>query len=192
MLKSELRKSYLARQKSLSPIERKRASEKITSLFFNHFDLSKVHFLHCFLPIERFNEIDTHLIFERIWLDFPQVETLVPRVNFATRAIESLKFSPEIELLENHWQIREPFHDELIETSKIDLVLVPLLCFDKEGCRVGYGKGFYDKFLIKCRADCLKIGLSFFPPVEKIEDARGFDVRLDYCITPEIVFKSFI
>lgn len=189
MLKAQLRKIYLAEQKSLSPITRKQASEKITQIFFNHFDLNKIHFLHCFLPIEKFNEVDTRSIFKRIWRELPHVETLVPRVNFATREIENLKFSSEIELTTNQWQIDEPTHDEVIESEKIDAVLVPLLCFDKNGYRVGYGKGFYDRFLKTCREDCLKIGLSFFPPVEKVEDSHDLDVPLDYFVTPREIFK---
>ena len=64
------------------------------------------------------------------------------------------------------------------------MVLVPLLCFDRSGHRVGYGKGYYDRFLRKCRADCKKIGLSMFDPVDEITDAGESDVRLDLVITP--------
>lgn len=191
MLKSALRKVYLAKQKAFSPIERTRKSELIGEHFFASFDLSGIRFLHCFLPIEKFGEIDTRPIFHRIWRDFSFVETLVPRVNFATKEIENLLFTRETKLTPNLWQIYEPTHDELVETKKTDAVLVPLVSFDERGFRVGYGKGFYDKFLKNCRVDCLKIGLSFFPPVEKIEDATHFDVRLDYCITPEKIF-SFV
>lgn len=189
MLKAELRRIYLAKQKSFSPIERTRKSALIGEILFAHFDLNKIRFLHCFLPIEKFNEVETNIILQRIRRDYPQIEILVPRVNFATNQIESLIFTPETELAPNLWQIHEPVHDELFETDKIDAVLVPLVCFDTEGFRVGYGKGFYDKFLKNCRTDCLKIGLSFFPPVEKIEDARDFDVSLDYCITPDEIFN---
>ena len=185
MLKSELRKIYLARQKSLSPQERRDGSELISNLFFDKFDLSRIKFLHCFVPIEKFNEIDTKLIFERLWREFPHVKTLVPRVNFLTNEIENLKFTPETALTQNQWNIHEPSHDETVETGEIDLVLVPLLAFDACGFRVGYGKGFYDKLLKNCRDDCRKIGLSYFAPVEEIEDARDFDVKLDFCITTE-------
>lgn len=190
MLKSELRKIYLARQKSLSAEERRCKSESISNLFFQNFDLSAIHFLHCFLPIEKFKEIDTKPIFARLWREFPRVETVVPRVDFQTSEIENLKFAPETELARNAWQISEPLHDEKIEAEKIDLVLVPLLCFDARGFRVGYGKGFYDKFLKNCRADCVKIGLSYFEPVAKIEDAQAFDVKLDFCITPKEIFNT--
>lgn len=189
MLKAELRKIYLARRKLLTAREKRAKSEAISNLFFRNFDLSEARFLHGFLPIEKFNEIDTRLIFQKIWRDFPQLETLAPRVDFETGEIENLKFSAATKLAANRWQIIEPAHDEAVETEKIDLILVPLLCFDARGFRVGYGKGFYDKFLKNCRADCLKIGLSYFAPIDEIEDARQFDVRLDFCITPEEVFK---
>lgn len=188
MLKANLRKIYLGKQKSFSQIESEQKSAQIADLFFGNFDLSRIKFLHGFLPIRKFNEIDTKLIFQKIWREFSHVETLVPRVNFETNEIENLKFTSEIELVENQWQIHEPAHDKLVETEIIDAVLVPLLCFDVKGFRVGYGKGFYDKLLKNCRKDCLKIGLSFFPPVEKVEDAQEFDVRLNYCITPNKVF----
>jgi 5-formyltetrahydrofolate cyclo-ligase len=190
MLKTELRKTFVARQKALSPIERAVKSEAIASSFLQNFDLRPIRFLHCFLPIEKFNEIDTRLIFERIWRDFPRVATLVPRVDFETGEIESLKFTSRTALVENQWQIREPAHEEKIETRKIDLVLVPLLCFDARGFRVGYGKGFYDRFLKNCRPDCVKIGLSYFAPIAEIEDAREFDEKLDFCVTPREVFVT--
>jgi 5-formyltetrahydrofolate cyclo-ligase len=187
--KVELRKVYLAKQKSLSAFERKQNSKQIANKFFTNFDLSETNFLHCFLPIEKFNEVDTNLIFQKVWREFPRIETLVPRVNFQIGKIESLKFAPETELVKNAWEIFEPTHDAVVETEKIDLVLVPLLCFDFRGFRVGYGKGFYDRFLKNCRADCLKIGLSYFEPVEKIADAQDFDVRLDFCVTPERILN---
>jgi 5-formyltetrahydrofolate cyclo-ligase len=185
MFKSELRKIYLAKQKKLSALERKQKSEQIIESFFSGFDLRKIDFLHCFLPIERTNEIDTKPIFQDVWREFPHIETLVPRVDFQTNEIENLKFTPETKLVKNAWQILEPPHDEIVETVKVDLILVPLLCFDARGFRVGYGKGFYDKFLKNCRADCLKIGLSYFEPVAEITDVQEFDVRLDFCVTPE-------
>ncbi len=185
MFKAELRKIYLAKQKNLSVLERKQNSEQIIKRFFAGFDLSNTNFLHCFLPIERTNEIDTKPIFQKIWREFPHVETFVPRVNFQTNEIENSKFTSKTKLVKNAWEISEPPRGKSVETEKIDLVLVPLLCFNRKGFRVGYGKGFYDKFLKNCRVDCLKIGLSYFEPVTEIADSQEFDVRLDFCITPE-------
>lgn len=189
MTKHELRKIYLEKRKLLSSEEINRKNEKIATSFFQEFDLANINFLHSFLPIEKFREIDTKLILHRVWKDFPRIETVVPRVDFEKNTLENLKFTFVTELVQNAWLIREPNHRELVKSSQIDMVLVPLLCFDLRGFRVGYGKGFYDKFLQNCRPDCKKIGLSFFPPVENIVDVNEFDVRLDYCLTPNKNYK---
>lgn len=188
MTKAELRKIYLTKQKNLSQAERIQKSRQISKRFFESFDLSPIKFLHCFLPIEKFNEVDTNLIFQRIWQEFPHITTLVPRVDFQTLEIENLKFTRAGKLVENIWGISEPAGGETIEAAKIDLVLVPLLAFDRHGNRVGYGKGFYDKFLQKCRPNIWKIGLSYFAPVTRISDVRDFDVKLNFCITSEEIF----
>jgi 5-formyltetrahydrofolate cyclo-ligase len=185
MTKSELRKICLARQKALSPAERKTKSLAIADLFFQKTDLSNVRFLHCFIAIQKFNEIDTSIIFERLWVEHPKITTVVPRIVFATGEMENLVFSPETETVQNAWNIHEPTHNEYVLTREIDIVLIPGLAFDRNGHRVGYGKGFYDRFLAKCRPDCLKIGLSYFAPVEKISDAWDGDIKLDQLITTE-------
>ncbi len=189
MTKADLRKIYLARQRSLPHADRTIKSRQIAPEFFQNFDLTQIKYLHCFIAIEKFNEIDTSLIFQRLWREFPDVTTLVPRVDFKTGEIGHLKFTSETELAPNVWDIQEPLHDESIKTEVIDMVLVPLLCFDKLGNRVGYGKGFYDRFLRKCRSDCAKIGLSYFEPVKEIADADERDVKLDFCITPGEIFR---
>ena len=75
-----------------------------------------------------------------------------------------------------------------MQDSNIDVVFVPLLAFDKLGHRVGYGKGFYDKFLRGCRPKIIKIGLSFFEIEKPIEDTHLNDVNLDYCVTPKHIY----
>jgi 5-formyltetrahydrofolate cyclo-ligase len=89
----------------------------------------------------------------------------------------------------NDYNIPEPIDGIEIPTSKIEVVFVPLLAFDKKGNRVGYGKGFYDRFLSECNPETIKIGLSFFDSEELIEDVFENDVKLDYCVTPNTVFS---
>jgi 5-formyltetrahydrofolate cyclo-ligase len=188
MTKSELRVLYLEKRKSLSENERKGKSQRIADCFFENFNLESVSLLHVFLPIERALEVDTSLIYERLWRVFPQITTVAPRVNSQTEMLDSLRFMMETKLVKNKWHIFEPEGNDLIKRERIDLVLVPLLCFDRRGFRVGYGKGYYDKFLSECRADCLKIGLSFFEPIDEIADTHKYDVPLDFCIaTDEII-----
>ena len=190
MTKAELRKSNLVRQKGLSPADRRSASDGIAENFFSAFDLRPVRFLHLFIPIEKFNEVDTRPIVERIWREYPNVVTVVPRVDFEANNITSLRFGPDTEVVRNIWNIDEPTHNDFVETELIDMVLVPGLAFDVQGHRVGYGKGFYDRFLGKCRPDCVKIGLSFFEPLEKVDDSYEGDVALDFVVTPREVNKT--
>ena len=189
MNKSELRKIYLEKQKSLSDSERRETSRRIAERFFENFSLEHIRFLHVFLAIEKNREIETSYIFKRLWRDFPEITTVASRIDFRAMTLENLKLTPETKLVRNRWHIFEPTDGELIEIEKIDAVTVPLLCFDERGYRVGYGKGFYDKFLSECRMDCLKIGLSYFAPVAEISDAQKFDVKLDYCVTPEVAIS---
>jgi 5-formyltetrahydrofolate cyclo-ligase len=82
------------------------------------------------------------------------------------------------------WGIPEPVGGTVVQPTDFDIVLIPLLAFDKYGHRVGYGKGFYDRYLLNCRPDCLKIGISLFDPVDLIEDAESHDIPLDIAICP--------
>lgn len=184
MTKSELRKTYLARRRELSDEERISGSDGIAKTFFSNFDLARVNYLHCFIPIAKFNEVETLRIIGRIWREFPSTTVVVPRVDFETNEMRSLTFSPDTEVVENSWGISEPAHDEFIDDELIDMVLVPGVCFDRRGHRIGYGKGFYDRFLSHCRADCVKIGLSYFEPVDKIDDVHEGDVEVDFVVTP--------
>ena len=188
MTKARLRKIYLEKQKSLSEAERNARSRKIADEFFEKINLQNIRFLHVFLPIEKNREIETAFIFKRLWENFPAVATIAPRVNFQSMTLENFGFDAKTKLVCNRWQIFEPAESERVAPEKIDIVLVPLLAFDERGFRVGYGMGFYDKFLSRCRTDCVKIGVSYFAPAAEITDAAAFDVRLDFCITPEKVW----
>ena len=73
--------------------------------------------------------------------------------------------------------------------GRTDLLPLVLVAFDERGYRVGYGKGYYDRFLAKCKPTCFKVGLSFFPPLEMIEDVHEYDVPLDLCIMRDGVWR---
>ena len=189
MTKSELRKLYLEKRLELSAKDVASLSASISDRFFELLDPGSVGCLHTYLPIDKFNEPDTRLILERVWSEFPAITTTVPRVDFATHEMESVVYSSVCPVLQNKWGISEPADGEIVAAENIDVVIVPLLCFDESRHRVGYGKGFYDRFINRCRPDCLKVGLSFFPPVAQIDDIHEGDLALDVFILPDQVFQ---
>ena len=114
---------------------------------------------------------------------------VLPRVDMLSNEMSGIIINGRTELVMNKWGIPEPSEGNEADPESIDLVLIPLLAFDLSGHRVGYGKGFYDRFLRNCRPDCIKAGLSFFGPVESIDDLNVFDRKMDLCITPERVYE---
>jgi 5-formyltetrahydrofolate cyclo-ligase len=189
MKKRELRKIYLDRQLNLDPEEKREKDRQIRKRFFTDFDLEVLNVLHLFLSIEEKGEVDTKRIAGRLRRNYSFLKIAVPRVNPEADILEHLEFNAKTEFVRSRWGIDEPTGDAFVDEQEIDLVLVPLLCFTKWGYRVGYGKGFYDKFLNRCRPDCLRVGLSFFPPVEEIEDLHEFDVPVNFCITPDEIYR---
>ncbi|QYO66004.1 5-formyltetrahydrofolate cyclo-ligase [Leptolyngbya sp. 7M] len=189
MYKSELRKEFKRRRQSLTATELSAASQRIAARFFEEIDLSEVRTLHTFIRIPKFNEVDTSNIYFRIWQQLRGIATFAPRCDAETGELTSIEFDAETPLVENGWNVREPASGNTAEPEELDIILVPLLCFDLFGHRVGYGKGFYDSFLSRCRGDSLKVGLSGFPPVEMIRDVSEKDVPLDICITPARTYR---
>ena len=169
-------------------MERADKSRRIARHFFESFDLSNAKLLHCFISIEKFKEVDTSPVIDALWATAPKIQIAVPRVNLDTGVMESLIYTPESGLIENSWGIHEPESENAVNPEAIDVVLVPGLAFDRTGHRVGYGKGFYDRFLKTCKKDCAKIGLSYFEPVNKIEDVHDGDMTVGFCVTPDGVF----
>jgi 5-formyltetrahydrofolate cyclo-ligase len=188
MNKAEIRKQETLRRKKLSPGQVTALSEKLLEQF-SSLDLSSIHTIHIFLPIAEKNEPDTFLFIEWLKKYHPLIKIIVPRADFKTSLMSHHHYTGAESLLKSSFNILEPIAEQTY-TGAIDLVIVPLLAFDDRGYRVGYGKGFYDRFLEG--RNTLKAGLSFFKSVGTIADPHVNDVRLDLCITPDqiIYFKD--
>jgi 5-formyltetrahydrofolate cyclo-ligase len=187
--KQDLRKEYLQKRKALTEAEVEGFSKRIHDWFFRSFPVHAYATIHTFLPIKRNNEIDTWLIINTLQKDFA-TDIIIPK-SHEDGTMSHYLLTKETVFEENKWKISEPSHiPHLVShVSKIDLVLIPLLCFDKKGYRIGYGKGYYDRFLAECRPDVMKIGLSIFEPVGEISDVDEFDIKMDYCITPNRIWN---
>jgi 5-formyltetrahydrofolate cyclo-ligase len=188
MDKKALRSYYLQLRLQLSEAEWVQGSKRMCDLFFIHVDLAFVRSLHIFLPLKKKAEPDTWLIIERIKREFPHVQIVIPKIDPTTKQLRSIVLEGTSQLTQNEWGIEEPDFGKEVAPKEVDVVIVPLLVFDRSGHRIGYGKGFYDKFLSQCRADSKKIGLSFFEPVENIQ-SEPFDVALTSVITPSSYFS---
>lgn len=180
--KSVLRRTYLDKRKAVSELELININDKILDLIKSKIDLSKIKYVHIFLPIKKYKEINTLPIID--YLRAQGKKIVVSKSGLETNDMSHYLLDNNTELEKNKWGILEPKNGEQIPEEKLDLVFIPLLVFDKKGNRIGYGKGYYDKFLAKCSENCIKIGLSHFPPIDFISGMEPMDVSLDYGICP--------
>lgn len=184
--KSELRIQYKKRRAELSDEEVESQSLAIANQLLK-LDIWSHSFYHLFLSIAEHKEINTDYILNI--LSGKDKNIVISKTNFETVEMTHYLLTDNTVIKKNSHHIPEPIDGIEILVDKIDVVFVPLLVFDKQGHRIGYGKGFYDKFLSQCNPDTIKIGLSFFEPITKIEGIFDSDVALDYCVTPERIYK---
>lgn len=187
MLKSEIRKIYLEKRKALSKDEVQELSKEIFDQFTFYFKPSENQLVHLFLPIKKFNEIDTNIFINYFFEN--KIRVFVPKI--VENKLISVELKENSVLIENSWRISEPESSEDSGEKEFDFVLTPLLYCDNQGNRVGYGKGFYDEFFKKINSKTLKIGINYFSPQEKIDDVWEEDVPLDYLVTPTEVLSFF-
>lgn len=185
MKKSELRKKYLERRNSLSKDEVLLLSEKIFKQFILQFKPAENQKVHCFLSIKKFNEIDTSFFLNYFFEN--KIRLFVPKI--FNKELISVEITEQTQLIKNLWGILEPESNANSLEKDFDFVIVPLLYCDNQGNRVGYGKGFYDKFFSGLNRKTKKIGINYFNPEEKIDDIRVEDVLLDYLVTPAEVLS---
>ncbi len=141
-----------------------------------------------FYPIEDNYEVNTFLFTDYLHFKNPALNICYPKTDIENHTMQAVICHADSIFEANAYNIPEPLDTEVADPADLDLVIVPLLGFDELGNRVGYGKGFYDRYLKDVREDCVKVGFSYFPPVERLDDAAEFDVPLDFCITPERIY----
>ena len=186
MTKEELRDYYLKKREQLSPKQLDDISQQITHMLFSNYQLDH-KMVSLFLPIERKKEINTYLIWEKA-RSF-DAKVAVPKIN-SRKDIKHIVFDTHDQLEISSFGIPEPKKGRVVAAEHFEYVFLPLLTFDEQGNRVGYGGGYYDRFLAKCAPRCKFIGLSQFPPTEKtIEGVLPTDVKLHACITPDKIYR---
>ena len=182
MTKQELRNKYKFLRQELDNATIDDLSRACFSNLFANFDLTN-KLVGIFLPIQAKKEPNTFLLFTEFLKE--KTSYFAPKIDVG---LDALNFYP-IQNLDyialGPYQIPEPLSEEKIELNKLNIILIPLFCFDSKGNRVGYGKGYYDRLLENAPQHLVKIGISLFDEIEIIDDVRDNDIPLDYAITPK-------
>ena len=182
MTKDAYRKIYKVKRNNLTAIEIEQANHSIAKQLLEYICPNTT--IAIFLPIKRHNELDITSLLEQT-----HCRWAVSKSDFESGEMEFLVYENKNQLKENEWGIPEPILGKAIDPKEIDIIIIPMLICDTKGHRVGYGKGFYDRFLSRCRKDCKKIGVNYFPPVAYIEDIHEDDVKIDVLITPQQFYQ---
>ena len=209
MNKEILRKIYLQKRKKLRNSQVNQLSQQIFQNLFSRYSdffestnqlnnqstnrIGKI--IHTFLPIKKNNEVNTNILVNAIWSNdkynnkYNDIKIVVPKVICidSSKQLEHYYYTQDTVFAKSKWGIMEPIEGQpkLLETEikNIDMVIVPLLCWNQEGNRIGYGGGFYDRFLKQCRSDTLKIGVSLFPSEKEKWKVDKWDIKLDDVIS---------
>ncbi|TZF86125.1 5-formyltetrahydrofolate cyclo-ligase (plasmid) [Pedobacter sp. BS3] len=188
MEKDRLRKLYLEKRKNLSL----KAADLLTRGILRQFaslDFSQVRYFHLFYPIPGKHEFNSLVLADWLRLNHPEIKLVLSRSDLKNHTLTHIIWNPDTPLAMNSWGITEPVSGAEIAPGELDFVLVPLLIFDTRGNRVGYGKGFYDRFLTQCRPDVIKAGVSFFEPEINPIPVNEHDIPLNLCLTPQQVWR---
>lgn len=137
---------------------------------------------HIFLPIQKNNEIDTTLILPI--LQAKDKNVVISRTDFETKMMHHHLLTDQTTLKLNSYGIPEPQGGIPVADQAIDVVFIPLLAVHKNGHRIGYGGGFYDRFLSNLRRNTIKVGLSQFELSVDNWEVESHDIPLDLAITP--------
>ncbi len=188
MTKKELRVKYKAKRLALSEKDRNKLDDLLL-IQFQKLSFENISTLFSYMPMPHTAEPGTHLFTRYLEHLIPGLQTAFPKTDFTNNSMKAIALDEDTGFAINEFQITEPEGDNIVSPEEIDLVFVPMLTCDKNGYRVGYGKGFYDRYLAQCREDIIAIGFSYFEPEEQIADVNEFDVPITYCVTPHVIYE---
>jgi 5-formyltetrahydrofolate cyclo-ligase len=186
MTKSELRKSYKLLRLKLSPQDIEDLSLEIANKLLK-LPIWDYSYYHTFLSIKELNEVNSEYILNI--LAGKDKNIVISKTDFKHVAMINYLLTDATIIKKSAYNIPEPIDGVEVPNKKIEVIFIPLLAFDKQGNRVGYGKGFYDIFLSQCDPNAVKIGVSFYEAETKIEIINPKDVPLDYCVTPATIYR---
>ena len=188
MEKKALRLKYKKRREELSEESIEAMSLQIANQSLKLPIWNKTYY-HIFLPISEKKEVNTEYLLHI--LQGKDKSIVISKADFDTGEMTHFLLQENTVLKTSEYGIPEPVSGIKISPEMIEVVFVPLLAYDEKGNRVGYGKGFYDRFLKRCNANAIFVGLSFFDPEPEIFFETN-DVPLNFCVNPRNIldFKN--
>lgn len=188
MDKKQLRKLYLEKRLALTQKDLLKLDDLLL-IQLQKVSFEPVSVLMSYVPIADKNEPDSFLFARYLSVMHPGLQLAYPVSDFSNYSMTAMAVDDDTLFVEKNFGIVEPAAGVEIEPWLIDVVFVPMVICDKMGRRVGYGKGFYDRFLTKCKPDVVTIGFSYFEPIEEISDAGKWDLPIRYCVTPHKLYQ---
>lgn len=187
-LKKQLRKEVLERRENVSYEVIKENSDRIFNKLKSMQQYKDAQCVMLYLSFK--NEVRTQEIIEDLFSQGKRV--FIPVTVHKTKGLivsELLDVGKDLEV--GNFGVLEPKPDALRPVSPeiIDLVLVPGVAFDERGYRIGYGAGYYDRFLPKLKQGTPKIAIAH--EVQMIDEVpnEDFDIAVDYLLTHERLLK---
>jgi 5-formyltetrahydrofolate cyclo-ligase len=187
-----MRKQVLAQRDMLGPGERKEKSERIRHRFLdlvNPFDPATF-----FLFVNFRSEVETLELIGQLLKSGKTVT--VPLVSVNEKSMTAVRLiDPDKDLVPGYYGILEPRKDLLktrtIDHKSIDIVVLPGSVFDERGGRLGYGGGFYDRFIAnEVLPSALRIALAFELQVQSEIPQQPHDQPADFIITEQRVIHG--
>lgn len=191
-MKSQLRKEILGKRDRLTPEEIAIKSQAIVGTLLASPAYLESRRIFCFLSFG--SEVDTRAIIRDAWERNKLV--YVPRINRATDEMQPVLYTRETPLLKNRMGIEEPagLSEDLAAScasgtdslmpETFDLVVVPCVAYDYEGYRIGYGRGYYDRFFAKTKTTH-KIGVAFSVQIVPRLPRENHDIPVDQVLTED-------
>ena len=179
MSKDRLRSEYLRLLDDYPKEKRSKNTYQITNSLVNHPVWKEKYIIA--ITLARYPEIDTSAIIERAWADGKQI--VIPKCKPKTREMDFYLYEEGTELESVYHGLLEPnpVIAEKKSAESIGLVIVPGLAFTPRGYRLGFGGGYYDRFLSGYSGETLS--LAFSEQVTEHLPVEPFDVPVNYLLT---------
>ena len=176
MNKNELRKEMIAIRKNIND------KKEISTIIVNK--IRKLDIYKKARVVAIYNSMNDEVATNSFYLDNKII--LLPRV--VNDNLVFIKIDNDTKYDVSKFRVIEPIINNNIYTGKIDLIIVPGVAFDKNFNRLGYGKGYYDHYLVN--QDIYKIGICFDSQLVHEIIVDDYDIKMDMIVTEKRLIKK--